>query len=172
MSRLQRQRGFSLMEMVLSLIILGVIASVGARMLGTGFGSYFTAQNLGPTVTRGQLALERMVREIREANGCVTLSIGTAPPSLQFSNSITGGVAFIQPDAPGNTITMNGNLMLEGVKPGSLSFTGTDVIGLGGETTEHPRQCYVKINFTLVASLPDTADATIPFQTTVFVRNP
>ena len=68
------QQGFTLIEVIFAVIILGVLATVGTNMIYSGFvtSNYVNAEN--SAVASGRYALERISREMRESDkGSVTL---------------------------------------------------------------------------------------------------
>lgn len=76
---IQRQgsAGFTLLEMVFVVVILGIIASIGSSFVVSAMDSYRTAQTRNQLVQRGRLTTEQMSRELRMA----------APNSVRVSAS-------------------------------------------------------------------------------------
>lgn len=58
-------KGFSLIEMVMVIILLGVIAAVGAMVLLEGVDSWVAVEHRKEAMDEARMAMERMVREIR-----------------------------------------------------------------------------------------------------------
>jgi type II secretory pathway pseudopilin PulG len=54
-----------MIELVMSIVVVGVLASLGATMLGGGFASFFLSRETTQNDWQGRLALERMTRELR-----------------------------------------------------------------------------------------------------------
>lgn len=65
---LPKLRGFTLIEVIVAVIILGFLATIGTSMIYSGFmaGSYVIAENAA--VASGRYALERISREMRESD--------------------------------------------------------------------------------------------------------
>ena len=63
----RKQTGFTLIELITVIIILGLVASMGGMLLTRGFTSAnkFNATN-DPNYWQGTIAYERMVRDLRE----------------------------------------------------------------------------------------------------------
>ena len=63
-----KQTGFTLIEVILAVIILGALATVGTTMIYSGFvtSNYVNAEN--SAVASGRYALERISREMRESD--------------------------------------------------------------------------------------------------------
>jgi prepilin-type N-terminal cleavage/methylation domain-containing protein len=73
-----RFAGFTLIEVVITLIVIGVLATIGATLMSRGFLSYFVGREIARDDTQGRLALERMARELRTVRGTADLNIGVA----------------------------------------------------------------------------------------------
>lgn len=58
-------RGFSLLELIMVMVVLGISAAVAAPFLSASFQSYFTGKDIGETDWQARVALERMSRELR-----------------------------------------------------------------------------------------------------------
>lgn len=64
---MMRRRGFTLLELVLVLIILGVIGVAAARFLGGAVEAIFVTRELTDTQMESGAALDRMARDLRGA---------------------------------------------------------------------------------------------------------
>ena len=64
-------RGFTLLEVIITLVIAGVLATIGATLMSSGFRSYFLGRELAQD---GTLALERMTRDLRTARSAADLT--------------------------------------------------------------------------------------------------
>jgi prepilin-type N-terminal cleavage/methylation domain-containing protein len=73
-----RSAGFTLIEVVITLIVMGVLATIGATMMSRGFLSYFVGREIARDDAQGRLALERMARELRAVRGTADLVIAVA----------------------------------------------------------------------------------------------
>ena len=72
-----RAAGFTLIEMVVTLIVIGVLATIGATVMSRGFLSYFVGREIARDDAQGRLALERMARDLRIVRGTADLNIAT-----------------------------------------------------------------------------------------------
>jgi len=70
--------GFTLIEVVITLIVIGALATIGATLMSRGFLSYFVGREIARDDAQGRLALERMARELRTVRGTADLNIGVA----------------------------------------------------------------------------------------------
>src|SRR5512140_4023468 len=79
-----RQLGFSLVELIVVIVVLGIVASMGAVVVRDGMFGYLRGREITSADWQGRLALERIARELRDI----------APPA--------GGVANITNASCGN----------------------------------------------------------------------
>lgn len=61
-----RVAGFTLVEMIIVIVVVGAIFGLGAITLGRAFESYDLARKTTDTDWQGRVALERIVRELRD----------------------------------------------------------------------------------------------------------
>lgn len=80
--------GFTLMEMVIVLVMLGLMAAIAGPYLSNGMRAYNDSAAAVHTLSKLRLASERLVREIREvrrdAAGNYDLTLPLTPDALQF----------------------------------------------------------------------------------------
>jgi MSHA biogenesis protein MshO len=86
----RRQSGFSLMEMVMVIVILGILAGVLVPMIMESMNAYEDTKQRSRLVGKGRLALERIAREVRHAvpNSLSTVGGGSG---IEFLRARAGG---------------------------------------------------------------------------------
>src|SRR5712692_2113034 len=94
----QRNLGFTLTEMVVTLLVAGVLFGLGATVISGGFRTYFLGREIAQNDWQGRLALERMTRELR------TVRTATNPPIPPGDLNINTGGQITFVDFAGNTI--------------------------------------------------------------------
>lgn len=171
-ARPPQQQGFSLLEIVLSIVLLGILGVAGSRMIAN---SFFTTQiisneHLANATTR--YALERMAHDIREisydsANDVVGIT-GMSASQLSFTKSGLGGAitsmgfTYASPtltmSAAGSSATLANDIT-------TFSFTYLDASGTITATPNAVRS----VRITLTAT-PAQAQA-ITLTTQVRLRN-
>ena len=144
----------------MTLTILSVIAALAAQIISGGMGTWLNARAIAPLASKGQLALERMVRELR-IGSCVSLNQPDGVTSIQVSNDL-GVVRFRHRQIPVDGIYMSINggtekLLLEGVVAGDLNFS-------------IPESCLLEISVTLTDTFADGSVLRYPLRTAVHVR--
>src|SRR6266702_2222826 len=70
-----RSGGFTLIEAVITMIVVGVLATIGATVMSGGFRTYFLGREIAQDDAQGRLALERMSRELRAVRSTADLDI-------------------------------------------------------------------------------------------------
>ncbi|MBF0124495.1 MAG: prepilin-type N-terminal cleavage/methylation domain-containing protein [Magnetococcales bacterium] len=164
-------KGFTLIEMIITMIVLVILFGLGGQILATGFRSYFTTSDLAPLPAQGEMAMERMWRELRDASWlsiCPAGCVGSSQASITLTNATTGLVyRFSEVTTPsvGTSIYMNDAPLMDNLDPGSLLFT------------IDPSRHLVTINFRIRKALTVTAtantgsgSAVVPFRTAVLVE--
>lgn len=75
--------GFTLLELILVLVILGVIGLIAARFLGGAMEAVFLTREATNTQMEVGAALDRMARDVRAAQSVAACSSGTLTLTLQ-----------------------------------------------------------------------------------------
>src|SRR5439155_18684299 len=67
-------RGFTLLEVVITLVIAGVLATIGATLLSSGFRSYFLGRELAQDAAQGTLALKKITHNLLTTKSTTNLT--------------------------------------------------------------------------------------------------
>jgi len=103
-ARRRRRDGFTLIEMLTVIIILGVVAAVGARLMSGMFQSYFAARDITSSDAQARVAFERMTRELRQIRSATATDLDVASAAqIRFIDMDGNGVCFYR-DAATNRL--------------------------------------------------------------------
>jgi len=87
--------GFTLIEMVLVIILVGIIFSMGGVMLGKVFSSYSAKQEIAEADWQAKVALERAARELRAVRTATAADLDVASTAqVRFIDTDGNGVCF------------------------------------------------------------------------------
>lgn len=118
MSNSRRQRGFTLIEMVLAITVMSIVALVGAQILASGSASYTSATDSIDTFAKLRYAMTRMAAEIREANYNGT--------QYQIATMASNQLVFTKQDTTTVTIAASGSNVTLGYSSPVVTATLTD----------------------------------------------
>ena len=165
------KRGFTLIEMTIVIVIIGILAAFSTPLLLGTFKAFETNQTNLVTLTKLRYATERMAREIREvrfAGGVYNIVMGAT--SLQFSKNDAAGTVVTITSAPPlatlqySTPAMNATLT-DQVAVNGLQFLYFDINNAATASTANV--AYVDINLTLT----DPNSGAMQQRTRVALRN-
>ena len=160
------QSGFSLVELVLVIVLIGIIASVGAQLMGTGFQMYVEGRDSLSVDAQARLALERITRELRAVRKATGLTLAPAT-ELNFTGLDGTAVRYCMgavggcPGAAGE-LMRNAQVLAGGISGLSVVYTDS-----AGAVTAVPAQVLnISIQFTAAQGGISTA-----YRATVSPRN-
>jgi len=164
-----RKNGFTLIEMMIVVGILGIIAVVGSGAFFSILRGSTKTKTLQMVKQNGDYAISVMERMIRNARALTSPTANSTVTSITIKNPDGKETTFSCGGTPA-TIASNGASLL------SSEVKVNDCSNIFEVTVGQPeiRPAVVKINFNLspaVASTRPEEQATVNFQTTVTLRN-
>jgi len=103
-ARSRPARGWTLIEVLTVLIILAVVAAVGARLMSSMFQSYLAARDITNSDAQARVAFERMTRELRQIRSATATDLDVASAAqVRFIDMDGNGVCFYR-DAATNRL--------------------------------------------------------------------
>lgn len=137
-----QEKGFTLTEVVLVIVILGIIVSMSAPFISASLDSWLFHKTERDVVFSARLALNRMVREIRQAKNPSSITTFTVT-EFDFLRIDNTQVDFKQ---SGNSLLRNSNELTNKLQAsGGLSFTYLDTDGNVATTKDNIRMVRVKL---------------------------
>jgi prepilin-type N-terminal cleavage/methylation domain-containing protein len=96
------QGGFTLIEIIVVIVILSIVSAITIKFLVDSMRIYTMTVNQKTLFDEGKLALERMCRDIRDANTITTPASGGSGNTITFTRTNATGAG---QDLAGDTIT-------------------------------------------------------------------
>lgn len=93
---MNRRRGFTLVEMVIVIVLVGIVFAIGGTLLSQFFNSFFSAQNITEGDWQGKVAFERMARELRSisVDNLGTKQLAISASQVRFTDTDGNNVCF------------------------------------------------------------------------------
>ena len=96
---IKRQSGFSLVELIVVIVVLGIVAGMGAMVVRDGMLGWLRGREITSADWQGRLALERITRELRDVaspnySNITATSCGTS--SFTFSDITSTAISYSQ----------------------------------------------------------------------------
>lgn len=80
-------RGFTLIEMIIVIVILGIVSVITINLLVSSAKTYAMTVNQKALLDQGKLAIERMCRDIRDAKSITSPAAGGSDSSITFTRT-------------------------------------------------------------------------------------
>jgi prepilin-type N-terminal cleavage/methylation domain-containing protein len=113
-----RQPGFSLVELIVVIVVLGIVASMGAIVVRDGMLGYLRGREITSADWQGRLALERITRELRDA-AAIAPSNACGTSTFAFSDISSTLISYSQ---SANTLLRNGQPLADNLGLNGLRF--------------------------------------------------
>jgi len=89
------ERGWTLIEVVVVLIILAIVVAVGGRMMTGMLQSYFAARDITSSDAQARVGFERMTRDLRQIRSATATDLDVASAvQVRFIDADGNGVCF------------------------------------------------------------------------------
>lgn len=129
-------RGFTLIELVIVIIVTGIIAAVGSRVLITGFDAYSTGKDLVELEWQGGLALERLSRDLRLVRSATSADLNISQADrIRFRDINANQVRY---SLSGTTLMRNNQPLADDISSLAFSYLTND----GKTATTTPGSVY------------------------------
>lgn len=156
------KKGFTLVEIILTISLIGILFTIASTVLRQGVDSYSTITERGGALQASRFAIERMVRELRRCGD---------DTDNQLQNISETQIGFTDADNLNTNFSLNGQTLRRGNDTlldsvTSLTFTGYKSDNT--QTTSAPQVRRVRIQMSV---LPQGQITPLTLRTDVFLRN-
>jgi prepilin-type N-terminal cleavage/methylation domain-containing protein len=158
--------GFVLIELVTTLILIGVIGAFAGLFLYTGVNGFLVSKRNSETALKAQMALDRTSAELRNIKALPKPVFETR--KITYQNDIATGNRILQiedgPQGPGIYLTVGGakNLLLDNVNVAQSNITYEASKNLDNENNNNEISA-IRVTFQLI-------DMGTPFQVEIYPR--
>jgi prepilin-type N-terminal cleavage/methylation domain-containing protein len=156
------EKGFTLVELIVTLVLVGIIGTFTTLFMYTGLNGYLRAKDTAEGALKAQIALDRLSLELRDINEIEALTANTAID--YFSVTLPGDRQIIY-NAVADTISLdvdgNVNLLLDDVQNFTMTAAYADLNNSGGGNNEVEA---IDVSFTV-------GEIGRPFSARIFPRN-
>jgi len=120
MIRRLNQDGFTLIEIIISLVLIGIIAAFSAMGVSSIVEGFLITRANAETTQKGQLTMARLVREFT----CITSvdPAASGPTSITFTSYKQGVAGVHAVSWTADTITMDGDILTDNVAGLDLGY--------------------------------------------------
>lgn len=156
------QPGFTLVEVIVVMVVLGIVASMGAIVVRDGVLGYLRGRDIISTDWQGRIALERMTRELRDV-------ASPAYSNISATSCGTSTFAFSDIDATPISYTRSASTLLRNGQPLADNVTGLRFYCLTSavQATVTP----AAVSYVSVSMVVSTANTSATYRSTVQPRN-
>ncbi|HFE37226.1 MAG TPA: type II secretion system protein [Gammaproteobacteria bacterium] len=126
---LKKPTGFTLIEMIIVIVLLGVISAILTPFISKAMQAYGASKARSDLVSKGRLAMERMAREIRHVVPN-SLSVLNSGEGIEFARSKFGGRYVEEFDVFGSEFSQASLRFKKNVTRSGLYILGTGVNNL------------------------------------------
>jgi prepilin-type N-terminal cleavage/methylation domain-containing protein len=167
MRKNSRQKGFILIELVMTLVLIGILGAFAGLLLYTGASGFLTSKKISETALKAQAVMDRMSIELRNIKVESTRPVLTSTSIVyQSDDTKLPGTRTISYNSATSTINLSvdgtSNVLLDQVQDDSFALTWIErdlnnSIADGNELSE------IKINFKV-------KDVGTPFSVSIYPR--
>jgi prepilin-type N-terminal cleavage/methylation domain-containing protein len=157
---LERQPGFSLVELIVVIVVLGIVASMGAMVVRDGMLGWLRGREITSADWQGRLALERITRELRDI---------AAPNASNIAACGGSTFAFSDINALPISYALSANTLLRNGQPLADNVSGLNFSCL--TSAVQATTTLTDVFYVSVSMVVSTANTSATYRTTVKPRS-
>ena len=145
--------GFSLIELILTIVLIGIIGTFTSLFVYSGIRGYMTTRQNSESALQAQIALDRISLELRDINSLTGTPDTTGPDlSISYKSAVLSGTRELKYDSTQKAILIsvddgsNYNELLKNVDPCVLSLS---YLNLDHDTAPVNEVEYIQFEFNL-----------------------
>lgn len=118
----QKSDGFTLVEIVITIVLIGILSGVAAMIILQGVKAYSDEQSRSDVHYQARLAVERIAREARLIRSCADINgrpVNNPSSALSFTDISGNAVTF---SIAGGNLSRGGDILAMGVNAQPFSF--------------------------------------------------
>ncbi len=177
---MKNNKGFTLLEIIIVLLLVGILSAVAGMGLVTGVKGYLFAKENAPTAQKVVLAISRLSREFQEIYN-VTNTYNNSSSSLTYEHvdgfrsvALVGGginkeIKMLDGTTLPNQIT--GDTLINNVNSFSIAYCKYGQSTNCTWTPSEPASLLARIKVTLVINRADSGIGTLTFTSEINPRN-
>ncbi len=154
------ENGFTLVELIVTLVLVGIIGTFTTLFMYTGLNGYLRAKDTSEGALKAQIALDRISLELRDIN---IISAFTSDTNIDYTSETLPGnrQIILNGDQIDLDVNGNANMLLDSVVSFDLEATYTDLNYFADGVLEVES---IEVSFTV-------GDIERPFSAKIFPRN-
>lgn len=167
-NRITQSAGFSLIELIMTIVLIGIIGTFTSLFVYSGTRGYITTRQTSEGALQAQIAMDRISLELRDIDSLTGTPDTTAPDlSLLYKSAVLSGTRELKYDSAQKAILIsvdngsNYHELLKNVDSCVLSLT---YLNLDDDTAPVNEVAYIDLNFNLEGIGKE-------FRTRIFPRN-
>lgn len=164
----KKKMGFTLIEIIATLFLLGILAIFGTKILKTAISGYVQTRGADGLVQQAQMALQRMTIEFSYIKAAGTTGTGT---SLNYNGGNIIGQHLISVSGSNLYYSQNGTnyVLADGLAPNGLQFTYYTTYNSAASSSFSNATTLIGINLTMLVK-DSMSNATKTFSTRVSIN--
>lgn len=149
--KLHEQLGFTMIELLMVIVILGIITAGSSELLVQGFRAFSVEKSYNNVSWQGRITIEKMNRDLRAIRSPTDISTATSS-QISFTNVDGNVVTYCVSGTQmvrGNQLSCAGQALADGVSGLIFTYYNSDGVAFVPTMANYNLIRYVRINFSI-----------------------